>query len=340
MRIVFVFKKILLIFLMVFFVNSVFKFNVNGRVLAYDYENWEDYDDDDESSSKTKVKKGFTFVMGFDANFEKNKSASFVDLVVRRIKNLAIKKFDDENYVKKLFENYKVKFYDGSCLVKFYVYPNKGDLNEVKRFCRRNILDRYYSGLFGTKYDKYDYEEYVSAYIKRLSKSFGIFRKKVKNFYDKSDFAEMYYKFGVFVDDYVKTNSVLSSFSQDGKIVNKVKRIRKIIKKLHDSNFKVKKSKREDFDDYDDYFDDDYRYSKYFDDDDFDEEFDEKPLRMLYKKIKQLYKSIAYDVEKLKKINHSEFEKALNSVNFKNSIRNVQKKITKVSGYLEKVKER
>ena len=342
------------------FANNVFAFNYNGY-FGEKNKKEEKMKRTTISEKDKKVEKGFTFTV-----YVKKESGSTVcllDEVIKHVK-LFIKNYlkeEDPFYLNKLFQNYKI-YTDSSALnykIKFYVFGNEKDSNEIlnklRKIFKKELSEKRLVDLLNKEKDFIDkdrYIEYNRKYFRCLRSRLIDFFKTVKNFSKKKNVKELWRIFNVLSNDTAHSANLLSVLTQDKKVREIIKNIKKVLNKIgsFDEDDKDKeKSKKEkkykffgqyDEDDFEEFDDEDYYdKDKYFDDEDYYDECDnddfEKYMNKLYKRCKFLLNMIKQKKYRLYDI----FIEMLESFEFGEKIYSVKRETTKIEGVIEKIKE-
>ena len=259
-------------------------------------------------------------------------------MVVRNIKDFAKNEFSNKNYVEKLFNRYIVLNESGKYVVKFYVYPDKDDFDDVKRFVKKKFLGKSFLDLFENYDNEKEFMNYVEKYAKKFRNNLKEFIKKINSLYNRENFEDMYDIFKGFNKCDARADKILSSLTQNRKVMNKIDDIRRILKDLSENKFKYKyKTKRflskyyydDDYDDDDEYSEDsDYRYDR-----------KKEVVQKLKKNIVQLFDFCRSNIDKLEDLSYKKYKKTLESLNFMNYVGIVKREVKEFGGYLENVRE-
>ena len=292
--------------------------------------------------NRQKAKKGFTFSLKFYRNKElkkdfkdekeENFTINYADIVVRHLKKFTKEKFKiDDDYIKQIFQNYKINYDEDYFYVNFYVMPREEDFEQILKFCRNYLLEESFSSLFNKTYiTENEFKIYVKDYFHVIDKKLKMFAKNIVNFYEKGNFKGIYELFSIFARDYAHSDDVFSTLTQCKRIKPVTENIVKLLKKIISENLKNNKNidmyYYEDYDDYlcitENFADENYNrkiYSLNFN--------ETETFKYLINNIRKFFKLCCLHVKKLKKIKFENFKYSLNNFTFGDDVKIIRKKL-------------
>ncbi len=290
--------------------------------------------------NKHRSKKGFTLNLKFYRNkkfnnefkSEKNFTINFADIIVRHLKKFTKEKFKvDDDYIKQIFQNYKINYDKDFFYVDFYVFPEREDYEQILKFCRFYLLEEKFYNLFNRYYNNEDeFKNYLRDYFKVIDKKLRLFAKNVVDFYAEENFEKIYEMFLIFARDCAHSDDVFSALTQNKRIKPITQNIIKLLKKILDENLKNKKDMNiyyyEEYEDYlcitEDFADENYNKKLY------SLNFNEtETFKYLINNIRKFFKLCCLNVKNLKKIDFENFKYSLNNLSFDDDLKIIRKKL-------------